>query len=55
MTVVTGSRDLLHPDILRFSKAAKAAGAQVDLQIWPRQNHLVALTVARFCKSFSTS
>jgi len=40
MTVVTGSRDLLHPDILRFSKAAKA---------------LVALTVARFCKSFSTS
>lgn len=39
MTVVTGSRDLLHPDILRFSKAAKASGAQVDLQIWPRQNH----------------
>jgi acetyl esterase/lipase len=39
MTIVTGSRDLLHSDILRFAKTAKTAGAQVDLQIWPEQNH----------------
>ena len=39
MTIVTGSRDLLHPDILRFAEKAKAAGAKVDLQIWPEQNH----------------
>ncbi len=39
MSVVTGSRDLLHLDILSFSKAAKTAGAKLDLDIWPGQNH----------------
>lgn len=39
MTIVTGTRDLLHPDILRFADKAKGAGASVDLQIWPEQNH----------------
>ena len=37
--VVTGSRDLLHPDIVRFTEAAKAAGAQIDVKIWQGQNH----------------
>ena len=39
MTIVTGSRDLLHPDIMRFANKAKEAGASVDLQKWPGQNH----------------
>lgn len=39
MTVVTGSRDLLHPDIIQFCEQTTAAGARLDLQIWPEQNH----------------
>ena len=39
MSVVTGSRDLLHLDILRFCAAAKGAGAKLDLDIWRGQNH----------------
>ena len=39
MTIVTGTRDLLHPDILRFAQRAKDAGARTDLQVWQRQNH----------------
>lgn len=39
MTIVTGTRDLLHPDILRFSEKAKIAGASIDLHVWPEQNH----------------
>lgn len=39
MSLVTGSRDLLHPDIMRFDAAAKSAGASLDTQIWEEQNH----------------
>ena len=39
MTITTGSRDLLYPDIKRFAEKAKAAGASTDLQVWPEQNH----------------
>jgi acetyl esterase/lipase len=39
ITIVTGSRDLLHPDILRLSDTLKAAGAKADMHIWPGQNH----------------
>lgn len=39
MTIVTGTRDLLHPNIILFADKAKAAGASVDLQVWQGQNH----------------
>jgi acetyl esterase/lipase len=39
ITIVTGSRDLLHPDILRLADALRAAGAIHDIHIWPEQNH----------------
>lgn len=39
MTIVTGTRDLLHPNIMQFAEASKAAEASVDLQVWDGQNH----------------